>query len=177
MKPTINKGLGALTPETWGEIYAAVQATGSSDRTGEDYSKREKRFPARITGNLIFASGLARWKYSWEEVRRASKTSITLSLPSNYKTGTTSTDFAVNLLEIGNTSGSAYGYAHDASLQLTDAEGYYFGPIPNGVIVEMVMRRASDGGLAYEFCAPNPIAGSCPAEFTSVLDGGEYGAT
>lgn len=175
MKPTINKGLGALTPETWGEIYAAVQATGASDRTGEDYSKREKRFPARITGNLIVTSGTARWKYAWEEVRRSQATAFTVGLPSNYKSGTTSTDFAVNLLEIGNTSGSAYSYAHDASLQLTDAEGYYFGPIPNGVIVEMVMRRASDGGLAYEFSAPNPIAGSCPAEFTSVLDGGTFG--
>lgn len=177
MKPTINKGLGALTPETWGQIYAAVQATGASDRTGEDYSKREKRFPARITGNLIATSGRARWKYAWEEVRRAQATQFTVATPSNHKTGTTSTNFAVNLLEIGNTAGSAYGYAHDASRQLTDAEGFFFEPIPNGVIVEMVMRRASDGGLAYEFCAPNPIAGSCPAGIVQEFDGGEYGAT
>lgn len=177
MKPTINKGLGALTPDTWGQIYASVQATGASDRTGEDYSKREKRFPARITGNAIETSGTARWKYSWEEVRRTGATVFTVGLPSNYKTGTNLTDFAVNLLEIGNTSGSAYGYAHDANLQLTDAEGYFFGPIPINVIVEMIMRRASDGGLAYEFCAPNPIAGVCPAGLVQELDGGEYGAT
>jgi len=177
MKPTISKGLGALTPDTWGQIYAAVQATGASDRTGEDYSKREKRFPARITGNQIATSGRARWHYAWEEVRRNQATAFAVVLPSNYKTGTTSTDFAINLLEIGNTAGSAYSYAHDENLQLTDAEGYFFGPIPNGVIVEMVMRRAEDGSLAFEFSAPNPIAGSCPAEFTSVLDGGEYGAT
>jgi hypothetical protein len=177
MKPTINKGLGALTPETWGEIYSAVQATGATDRTGSDYSKREKRFPARITGNLIFASGRARWKYSWEEVRRASKISVTLSLPSNYKSGSTSTDFAVNLLEIGNTSGLAYGYAHDGTLELDNADGFYFAPVPNGVIVEMVMRRASDGGLAYEFCAPNPITGTCPAGLVQELDGGEYGVS
>jgi len=177
MKPTISKGLGALTPETWGEIYAAVQATGASDRTGEDYSKREKRFPARITGNLIVTSGRARWKYAWEEVRRAQATAFSVGLPSNYKTGTTSTDFAVNLLEIGNTSGLAYGYAHDGTLELDNADGFYFAPVPNGVIVEMVMRRASDGGLAYEFSAPNPIAGSCPAGIVQEFDGGEYGAT
>lgn len=177
MKPTISKGLGALTPETWGEIYQAVQATGASDRTGNDYSNREKRFPARITGNLIATSGRARWKYSWEEVRRAQASAFTVATPTNNKSGSTSTDFAVNLLEIGNTSGNAYGYAHDGTLQLNSAQGFYFAPIPNGVIVEMVMRRASDGGLAYEFCAPNPITGTCPAGLVQELDGGEYGAT
>jgi hypothetical protein len=176
MKPTISKGLGALTPETWGEIYGAVQNSRRVDRTGEDYSKREKRFPARITGNTIATAGRARWKYAWEEVRRTMNTSYAVSFPDNYKSGTTSTDFAVNLLEIGNTTTSAFGYAV-TSLELDDADGYSFAPVPNGAIVEMIMRRAADGSLAYEFIAPNPITGACPAEFTSTLDGGEYGAS
>jgi hypothetical protein len=64
-----------------------------------------------------------------------------------------------------------------ASLELDTAQGFFFGPIPDNVIVEMVMRRAADGSLAYEFCAPNPITGTCPAGLVQELDGGEYGAT
>jgi hypothetical protein len=176
MKPTISKGLGALTPETWGEIYGAVQNSRRVDRTGEDYAQREKRFPARITGNAIATAGRARWKYSWEEVRRSTNTSYATGFPDNYKSGTTSTDFAVNILEIGNTTANAYGYTV-ASLELDTAQGFFFGPIPDNVIVEMVMRRAADGSLAYEFCAPNPITGTCPAGLVQELDGGEYGAT
>jgi hypothetical protein len=176
MKQTISKGLGALTPETWGEIYGAVQNSRRVDRTGEDYANREKKFTARITGNTIATAGRARWKYSWEEVRRSSNSGFVVVVPDNAKTGTTSTDFAINILEIGNTSSSAFGYAV-TSLELDDADGYSFAPVPNGAIVEIIMRRASDGSLAYEFIAPNPITGVCPAEFTSTLDGGEYGAS
>ena len=173
MKPTISKGLGALTPETWGEIYAAVQATGASDRTGDDYSKREKRFPARITGNQIISAGRARWYYAWEEVRR-STIAITVAQPDNPRSGTTSTDYAINLLEIGNTTSSAYGLAV-TSLELDDAPGYSIAPLPNGTVVEVIMRRAIDGALCYEFIAPNPIVGACEALLASVLDGGAYG--
>jgi hypothetical protein len=176
MKPTISKGLGALTPETWGQIYAAVQATGNADRTGSDYSKREKRFPARITGNAIISAGRARWKYAWEETRRTTATGVALASPSNARSGTVSVDVAINLLEIGNTTGTAYGYLV-TNLELTNAPGYEIKPIPDGTIVEMIMRRASNGALAYEFLAPNPIDGECPAEFTSTIDGGEYGAS
>jgi hypothetical protein len=176
MKPTISKGLGALTPETWGEIYGAVQNSRRVDRTGENYAQREKRFPARITGNTIAVAGRARWKYSWEEVRRDASNSLVVSIVADGRTGTTSTDFAVNLFELSNTTTSAFGYAV-TSLELDDADGYSFAPVPNGAIVEIIMRRAADGSLAYEFIAPNPITGACPAEFTTTLDGGEYGAS
>lgn len=176
MKPTINKGLGALTPETWGQIYSAVQATNSSDRTGDDYSKREKRFPARITGNAIITAGRARWKYSWEEVRRTNATGVTVTVPTNNKSGTTIADAAINLLEIGNTTGVAYGYSV-SNLELVNATGFLIKAIPDGTIVEMIMRRSSDGALAYEFIAPNPIDGICPSGLVQELDGGEYGAS
>jgi hypothetical protein len=41
----------------------------------------------------------------------------------------------------------------------------------------MIMRRAANGALAYEFIAPNPITGSCPSGLVQELDGGEYGAS
>ncbi len=176
MKPTISKGLGALTPETWGEIYGAVQNSRRVDRTGEDYAQREKRFPARITGNTIAVAGRARWKYSWEEVRRDASNSLVVSIVADGRTGTTSTDFAVNLFELSNTATNAFGYAV-TSLELDTADGFSIAPIPTNVIVEMVMRRAADGSLAYEFIAPNPITGTCPAGLVQELDGGEFGAT
>jgi hypothetical protein len=176
MKPTISKGLGALTPETWGEIYGAVQNSRRVDRTGEDYANREKRFLAQITGNAIISAGRARWKYSWQEIRRSTATGVAIASPANAKSGSTSTDAAINLLEIGNTTSNAYGYTV-ASLELDTAQGFFFGPIPNNVIVEMIMRRAANGALAYEFIAPNPITGTCPSGLVQELDGGEYGAS
>jgi hypothetical protein len=172
MKPTISKGLGALTPETWGEIYQAVRQTNESDRTG-DYASREKRFVGRITGNQIITAGRARWYYAWEEVRR-STVQISVAIPDNPRVGTTSTDYAINLLEIGNTTTSAYGLAV-TSLELDDAPGYSVSPIPNGTVVEIIMRRTLDGSLGFEFIAPNPIVGACEALLQSVLDGGTFG--
>ena len=67
--------------------------------------------------------------------------------------------------------------AYAASLELDTAQGFFFGPIPNNVIVEMIMRRAANGALAYEFIAPNPITGTCPSGLVQELDGGEYGAS
>jgi hypothetical protein len=41
----------------------------------------------------------------------------------------------------------------------------------------MIMRRAINGAISYEFVAPNRIFGSCPSGLVQELDGGEYGAT
>jgi hypothetical protein len=176
MKPTINKGLGALTPETWGEIYASVQNSRRGDRTRDDYANRDTRFLAEITGNLEAVVGRARWKYSWQEVRRLTNASFNYSMPENALSGSTSTNFAVNVLELANTTGTAYGY-YVTARELQDADGYFFNPVPNGTIVEMIMRRSLNGSLVYEFIAPNPITGSCPAGIVQELDGGEYGAS
>ena len=90
--------------------------------------------------------------------------------------GTTSTGYAINLLEMANTSTTAYGFAV-TSLELDDADGFYVGAVPTGTIVEIIMRRATDGSLGYEFIAPNRIFGSCPSGLVQELDGGEYGAS
>jgi hypothetical protein len=63
------------------------------------------------------------------------------------------------------------------SLELQNSTGYFIKAIPDGTVVEMIMRRASNGALAYEFIAPNPIDGVCPSGLVQELDGGEYGAS
>jgi hypothetical protein len=172
MKPTISKGLGALTPETWSEIYASVQANKQQDFTGDH--ERGKRFIAVIDSSSIVTAGTAIWKYAWTEKRRASNTTNSVTTVDSARSGTTSTGYAVNLLELANTAGTAYGFAV-SSLTLTNADGYQIKPIPNGTPVEMIMRRANDGSLSYEFIAPNPIDGICPAGVVQFLDGGSYG--
>jgi hypothetical protein len=94
----------------------------------------------------------------------------------NPRQGTSSTAFAVNLLELGNNATTAYGFAV-TSLELDDADGFYIGPVPTGTPVEMIMRRATDGAISYEFVAPNRIFGSCPSGLVQELDGGEYGVS
>jgi len=174
MKPGITRGLGALTPETWKELYQTVEAVKTGDGRGEE--PRTYRFWAVIEGSTINAAGIAIWKYSWTEKRRTDTTGVGVSSVTQGRSGTTAgTDWAVNILELGNTSTTAYGFAV-TSLELDDAEGFYIGPVPTGTPVEMIMRRAADGKVSHEFVAPNRIFGSCPAGLVQELDGGEYGA-
>lgn len=175
MKPTINKGLGALTPETWGEIYQSVQTSKSADRTGLESSRRSD-FLARITGHSAITIGTAKWKYAWEEVRRDSITVATVSNVVPGRIGTTATNWAINTLEINNTATSAYGY-EVSNTMLVNADGYAVKMIPTGTIVIMYMRRAVNGAVSFEFSAPNPIDGVCPSGLIQTLDGGSYGAS
>ena len=174
MKPSISRGLGALTPDTWKELYQTVESAKTGDAARE--SRSFQRFTAKIDSSAIVTAGTAKWKYAWTEVRLATNTSATFSTVSGGRSGTTSTGYAINLLEMANTSTTAYGFAV-TSLELDDADGFYVGAVPTGTIVEIIMRRATDGSLGYEFIAPNRIYGSCPSGIVQELDGGEYGAT
>ncbi len=174
MKPLISKGWGALSPATWKELYGAVQSVKPVDRTRE--IPIIDRFVATIGGSTIFTAGTAKWKYSWTEKRRANATTSDLSAMTNPRQGTSNTAFAVNLLELSNTSDTAYGFAV-TTLELNQAEGFFIKPVPTGTPVEMIMRRATDGAVSFEFIAPNPIDGVCPSGLVQELDGGEYGGS
>jgi hypothetical protein len=175
MKPTISKGLGALTPETWGQIYAAVQATSDIDTT-KDGKARAKTFTATIDSSTPFTAGTAKWKYSWTEKRRNSDVANVVTTIDNPRTGSDFAGYAVNLLELSNTAATAYGFAVTAT-ELDSQPGFFVGPVPNGTVVEITMRRAKNGSISYEFMAPNRIDGACPVGLVQELDGGEYGAT
>lgn len=121
-------------------------------------------FPAKITGAQP-VDGLPMWLYSWEEVEPANS----IGTNTDYQTksgGRTGSQNAINLLELGNTSSLAYGYAvsFNSGWKLT-ADGFtnfQFDKVPNNVVVRMrVAYRAVSSTQRYEFSAPNRIDGTC----------------
>ena len=61
------------------------------------------RFPAIITGNATYSY---RWKYAWSE---AEYSGDSLTTKSGGRSGTTSTDYALNRVEVNHTSTLAFG--------------------------------------------------------------------
>ena len=100
-----------------------------------------------ISGNEQ-TSGIAKWDYTVYNTTFDGSEWITSS-PSIT---------AYNLLEIQNTSTSAYGISvtGDQGLTLSGFTGFAVMPVPNGTIVELSYR-----GGKYFFSAPNIINGSC----------------
>ena len=100
-----------------------------------------------ISGNEQ-TSGIAKWDYTVYNTTFDGSELITSS-PSIT---------AYNLLEIQNTSTSAYGISvtGDQGLTLSGFTGFAVMPVPNGTIVELSYR-----GGKYFFSAPNIINGSC----------------
>lgn len=122
-------------------------------------------FAAKITSVQISAT-VPIWKYSWVEVEPddfiGTNTDYTVR-----PVGRSGTNNAVNLLELGNTSGSAYGFSvayAGGQWKLTAANftNFVFHPIPVGSIVRMrVAYRPTSGTERFEFSAPNRIDGTC----------------
>jgi len=122
-------------------------------------------FAAKITGATI-SSSVPIWTYNWVEVEPANS----IGTNTDYATktgGRTGTGNAVNLLELGNTSGSAYGFSvafSGGQWKLTAAgfTNFIFYPVTTNAIVRMrTVYRATSGTQRYEFSAPNRIDGTC----------------
>jgi hypothetical protein len=122
-------------------------------------------FVAKITGATINTS-IPIWTYNWTEVEPANS----IGTNTDYQTktgGRTGTNNAVNLLELGNTAGSAYGFAValvGGAWKLTAAgfTNFTFHPVPANTIVRMrTVYRATSGTQRYEFSAPNRLDGIC----------------
>lgn len=183
MKPTITRGLGALTPATWAEIYATVSGAGA-DGGGGTITRPPKtaggdreRFLATI-GAATQISGRAIWNYEWTQVRaQTTASSVTTANVSNGLNNTTQGK-AWNILEWANTDAVAYGYNVDTAngVDLTDYEGFKIDKVPAGTVVQMWLTRATDGTLRAEFMAPNPITGACPTPPSPVLGAFDYGS-
>ena len=122
-------------------------------------------FVAKITGATISAS-VPIWTYNWTEVEPANS----IGTNTDYATktgGRTGTGNAVNLLELGNAAGLAYGFSvafSGGQWKLTAAgfTNFIFYPVPANTIVRMrTVYRATSGTQRYEFSAPNRIDGTC----------------
>lgn len=103
-----------------------------------------------ITGVSQPSATVAYWNYTIDEYSAGSPN------------GTTYT--ANNLLEWGNTSSFAYGYAIASGsgnrLSTVPASSFYISPVPVGTMVRLENTSAVSGG-GYWFSAPNPITGGC----------------
>jgi hypothetical protein len=168
MKPTITRGLGALTPQVWSQLYELVQGQGADG--GEQLSSRgqrtaggdRQRFLAKITASTQIAAR-AIWRYEWIQVRvqTAEAAAPTITEVASGHSDSTQGE-AWNILEMGNTANIAFGYGVTNGVVLTGFEGFAFEPVPDNTIVQMWFTRATNGALRAEFIYMNPIDGQCP---------------
>jgi hypothetical protein len=189
IKQTITKGLGAITPSAWADIVSAVDfaAQGRAlNMISRLRSGDRDTFLARIDSSVKPLPTTARWRYGWTQLRRTTLANFGTTTVANGMTGL-STGFsdgtnggkaAGNILEWGNSSSLAYGFAVDTAdgVTLQNVTGFSVQPVPNGALVVMhAMRCANDGGLHFCFAAPNRIDGSCPSPIMdNTIDGGSF---
>jgi hypothetical protein len=182
VKPTITKGLGALTPEVWSQLYALVQGQGAdggvppSVRNERARGGDRERFLAKITAaNQV--SSRAIWQYEWVQVRvlTAENASPTITTVTNGHSDTAQ-GAAWNILEMANTESKAFGFDVTNGVDLNDFDGFAIEPVPTDTVVQMWFTRATDGSLRAEFAAPNPINGTCPEPPAPLVNTYDYGS-
>lgn len=124
--------------------------------------RRGKPILARITGNASLATN--RWKYAWTEVRLDGDDVVDVT---NGRSGTTETDYAINLAEIQHTSTYAWGVDITAD---DYPDGFAPRPVGGGgaddthktdEVVEIHQRTDANGDRKYYFRAIGSHDGSC----------------
>lgn len=123
----------------------------------------ESKFQARITGNATLAT--SRFKYAWTEVAMDGDDTADVS---GGRSGTTTTDYALNTAEINHTSVFQFG----ADTSLTSYTDTAMGMRPIGasgiatthdydVVVEMTERTDVNGATKYTFQLMGTHDGEC----------------
>jgi hypothetical protein len=129
---------GGFTTSTPSTGVVEINIPGGGGGSALEYGK--------ITGSTKGANAV--WTYT---VQRYSGGSIS---------GSPVTAF--NLLEYGNTAGSAYGYAvSGAGNDQITGTAYYVRAVPTNAWVRLEQTGDMPGGTAYWFSAPNRIDGGC----------------
>lgn len=180
MKRNITEGLGAFTPSTWAEIRSVVESNDKGLIQGGQ-KLTSPVFYAKIT-EATKVSGLARWKYQWEQVVRMANTSAFANPMFDLLIGGRTAfiqgqaiRYAVNLLEMPNTANLAYGIGVTTDgVVIASAPSYEFKRIPLNTIVEMRLTRDRGGLINPTFSATNPIDGACPSPVSDIISGGTY---
>ena len=117
----------------------------------------ETWFWAKITGNA--ANGTNKWKYAWSEQERASSGWSDLS---DGRSGTTSTNFALNSIEANNDGAGIQGNSVDIDGPVfTDNSDLEIQPVQGDPVVRMWEEPDTNGGVAYSFEYVNAIDGEC----------------
>ena len=115
-------------------------------------------FWAKITGNA--ADGTNKWKYAWTEQERTSAGWQDLT---GGRSGTTSTDFALNSLEASNSGSGVQGNSIDIDgAVFTDNSDLEIQPVQGDPVVRMYVEpEVTAGALAYSFEYVNAVDGEC----------------
>jgi len=115
-------------------------------------------FWAKITGNA--ANGDNKWKYAWTEQERTSTGWQDLT---GGRSGTTSTDFALNSLEASNSGSGVQGNSIDIDgAVFTDNSDLEIQPVQGDPVVRMYVEpEVTAGALAYSFEYVNAVDGEC----------------
>lgn len=139
-------------------------------------AKAAQFFPALITGNAVLASASVavgggsvvtveyRWKYAWDEAEFSGDTA---TVKSGGRSGTTTTDYAVNMAEMFHTGTYSWGVDITSSDYPTGSRPR---PIGGGgtanthrynVVVWMEQRTDVNGDVRYYFHASGSHDGAC----------------
>ena len=115
-------------------------------------------FWAKITGNA--ADGTNKWKYAWTEQQRTASGWQDLS---GGRSGTTSTDFAVNANEANNDGTGVQGNSIDIDgTVFDDNSDLEIQAVQGDPVVRMYVETdITAGGLAYSFEYVNAVDGEC----------------
>lgn len=119
----------------------------------------DRWFWAKITGSASI--GTNRWKYAWTEQRRTSTGFENLT---SGRTGTTSTDFAINSVEANNDGTGIQGNSVDIDGTIFDDNtGLELQAVRGDPVVRMWVDTDADGNTAFTFEYVNAIDGECAA--------------
>lgn len=116
-----------------------------------------KSFWAKITGNT--SDGTNKWKYAWTEQERTSTGWQDLS---GGRSGTTSTNFAINSIEANNDGTGIQGNSIDIDGTIFDDNSdLEIQAVQGDPVVRMYGDLLSDGSLVYTFQYVNAVDGEC----------------
>tara|TARA_R110000824_G_scaffold401762_1_gene615160 strand:+ start:10921 stop:11448 length:528 start_codon:yes stop_codon:yes gene_type:complete len=169
--PNISTGLGKLTPQLWDRLMRMLRSYESTYPRDERQVKTAGRatavsFLAKITGNAEITAN--RYKYAWTEVIVDGTDGTTFIAKTGGKSGTTSTDYALNGCEAANTStdvGSGVelnGDDYPTGFSMM-AIGQLFSDAADKIDLVVVMFQFADddGSVRYLFNMVNSHDGTC----------------
>jgi len=120
-------------------------------------TEREPGFWIKITGNAT--NGTNQWKYAWTEQVR---TSTGWQNAANARSGTTSSDFALNACEANNSGSGVQGNSVDIDGQtFTDNSDLELQPVQGNPVVWARRGTDTSGNACLTFEYQNAIDGEC----------------
>lgn len=180
----ISRDVGKFTRDRWRFLWDRVfrldAILGNLELSATEPSRPPLRHFLPVDWHLACLPSRAtlatnRWKYSHKEVRVKSDDSY--EVVTGGITGTTSTDYAINLFEMGNDGLSIEAGGIDVEGEDFPA-GFSLQPVGNEdgsetlapVVVMFRTRNSDDGVLRYVFQSGNHVDGTCTVGAASLSD-------